>query len=131
MNCHHSKFSIFSWCLCKVIQSTNKQVCVFTQVYFPPDVQRNSLQGDRDMERILSWTFCNSIYTSACSRYSQTKYNDWMHSNKSFLEFFGCSNRISSKLNEFLGKCLVKVKNSYSFSNLITLDWLIINVPQP
>ncbi len=110
-----------------VIQPKSQQVCVYTQKLFPPDITSYKQYDSISLERILSWTFCNTIYLAVCIK--NIEYDQWRlwflkPNNHSFLNFFGCAKKISKELVKFLDTCLTKASNPSSFSNLKSIDWL-------
>ena len=107
-----------------VIQKTSANTCVATTKYFPPNYLRKSLRPE-NMERILSWTFCMSVYETICVKSNKSPMS--FVSNKSsgnFIDYFKCDRPISDHGKEFLNKCLTKNDTPDSFSHLRQLDWI-------
>ena len=116
-----------------VIQNQlNKQVCVYTGFYFPPDLRNKfPLVVPDDMERILSWTFCFSVYQSACVRAdvsNQQSFAKWYQFGGEFLKYFQCERPISSQLSQMLNSCLSRRTEKSSFSNLRRTEWLLYDL---
>ncbi len=64
-----------------------------------------------DMERVLSWTFCKSIYESICQNKKSSNYSE-------------CNREISNDLRTFFATCLAKQATKNSFTKLKTMNWL-------
>ncbi len=72
------------------------------------------------MERLLSWTFCYSIYDSICeSNQSQPR-----NGSQKFLDHSKCNRQISPELTTFLNKCLINKAFNNSFVNLKNMEWM-------
>jgi serine/threonine protein kinase len=135
-----------------VVSLSSRFICLYTPMFAPPLyasdgslISRNGLAGEvgryffssqsAEMahDRILSWTYCFSIYILICWDQEDLKpgFNQkfayWSNEN-SFMNAFGCKyKRITANLAHLLNTCLVKVHNRHLFQNLAHHSWFISN----
>lgn len=134
-----------------VVSSKSNFVCLRTVAYTPPLFTSDGKFIDSDglssksigiffagnhvkypHDRILSWTFCFSIYSLMCTKgyqvFSdtfQSRYKHWSSGNFPFVSFFGCVNGQPSKMFiDLINGCLVKVPKKPIFDRLIKHPWL-------
>lgn len=134
-----------------VVNNKSKFVCLRTLSYTPPLYYKDGRFIDADglssrafneffngqslispHDRILSWTFCFSIYSLICtngneihSKNFQNKYMHWASENFPFITYFGCpTGQVSKSLVDLINNCLVKQPKKLIFPRLIKHPWL-------
>lgn len=117
-----------------VLLDDSSRPCLATRFYSPPKINYEAARSRDQIEdihnRILSWTFCFSIYETMCFNTKEKgvyesvsgKLSSWQGS--SFMTHFGCKNQVSEELKDFINKCLIKNLEKDSFFKLKTLKWL-------
>ncbi len=116
-----------------VIYDDMNKPCILTPVYFPSSLDYTNNNKDDIHNRILSWTFCFSIYESMCVNFKDRemyakidqKKKNWP--GNSFLSHFGCKKRdtiVSDEFKELIDNCLTKKIEKDSFKNLANNKWI-------
>ena len=131
-----------------VVSKHSRFICLYTAFYAPPTfdqtgrmVSRNGVAGDSARsffgltdpglahDRVLSWTFCFSIYVLMCSDESQlaelnAKFQHWQPQVNGFVDNFGCKQgQISAGLTNLLNSCLLKIHEKHLFVSLRSHPW--------
>ncbi|CAF0959295.1 unnamed protein product [Brachionus calyciflorus] len=134
-----------------VVSPKSKFVCLRTVAYTPPLYTTEGKFIDSDglsskalnhffneanvkfpHDRILSWTYCFSIYSLMCTKGAdiftpsfQQKYKHWSSDNFPFMTYFGCQTGQPSKMFiDLINGCLVKIPKKPIFERLQKHPWL-------
>jgi hypothetical protein len=134
-----------------VASANTKTVCLRTVAFTPPLYQQNRLvnidalsdsksfyqsfnqQPGQIHDRMMTWTFCYSIYALLCTKtpkdvfvssFRREKFAQWSsgRDDQKFTDIFKCPNG-SNKLINLLNSCLFKEQKYLLFRDLIKNNW--------